>query len=85
MVDVVEIVPLEGVGHLFISFALISDQRIEFRCGLAHQLHRQSISFRLVLHLPERRDDVLKDLVRVSEIAVRVGDRYTECIERFLL
>ena len=53
------------VGVLFESFAALN-QRVQFLRGLGHEIHRQRVSLRLIAHIPERVNDVIKNCISAA-------------------
>ena len=69
------------VGVLFESFASYLNQRVQLLRRLGHEIHRQRVPLRLVVHVSERVNDVIKDRICAAEAPVCVLDLDAQCLK----
>ena len=69
------------VGVLFESFAAHLNQRVQLLRGLGHEIHCQRVALRLVVHVSERVNDVIKDRICAAEAPVCVLDLDAQCLK----
>ena len=66
------------VGVLFQRAAACINQRVQLLRRLGHEIHGQRVPLRAILHLAERVDRVVKDILRAAQVAVCVRDGHAE-------